>query len=180
MSDSNEVTTLGGGCFWCLDAIFRDLEGVVKVESGYSGGTLHNPTYEEVCSGKTGHTEVVQLTFNPQKVSFGEILDIFFTIHDPTQLNRQGADIGSQYRSVIFYHSTRQKLVSEQVIRKLEEANLWKNPIVTEISPFKTFYRAEDYHQDYFNKNPDQSYCQFVIAPKIIKFRMKYENKLTS
>lgn len=180
MSDSNEVTTLGGGCFWCLDAIFRDLEGVVKVESGYSGGTLHNPTYEEVCSGKTGHAEVVQLTFNPQKVSFGEILDIFFTIHDPTQLNRQGADIGSQYRSVIFYHSTRQKLVSEQVIRKLEEANLWKNPIVTEISPFKTFYRAEDYHQDYFNKNPDQSYCQFVIAPKIIKFRMKYENKLTS
>ncbi len=178
MSQSIEVTTLGGGCFWCLDAIFRDLEGLMKVESGYSGGTLHNPTYEEVCSGKTGHAEVVQLTFDPQKVSFREILEIFFTIHDPTQLNRQGADIGSQYRSVIFYHSIQQKLVSEKVIKELEDSDIWKKPIVTEIVPLNNFYRAEDYHQDYFNKNPDQSYCQFVIAPKILKFRMKYENKL--
>jgi peptide-methionine (S)-S-oxide reductase len=178
LTEANEVTTLGGGCFWCLDAIFRGLIGVNKVESGYSGGSLHNPTYEEVCSGHTGHAEVVQITFDPQKISFREILEVFFSIHDPTQLNRQGADIGPQYRSVIFHHSTQQKLVAEQVMKDLEEASIWHNPIVTENVPFSTFYRADNYHQNYFIKNPTQSYCQFVIAPKLTKFRSKFESKL--
>jgi len=172
------ITTLGGGCFWCLEAIFSDVQGVEKVVSGYSGGKIANPTYEEVCSGTTGHAEVVHVTFNQQLISFREILEIFFTIHDPTQLNRQGNDIGTQYRSVIFYHSKQQKEEARKLIYELEEEAIWPDPIVTEITAFTNFFPAEDYHQDYFKKNPNQAYCQLLILPKIIKFREKYTNKL--
>jgi peptide-methionine (S)-S-oxide reductase len=175
-----EVATLGGGCFWCLQPVFGDLKGVEKVETGYSGGKTENPTYHEVCSGTTGHAEVVQITFSPAVVSYTEILEVFFTVHDPTTRNRQGADVGTQYRSVVFYHSEAQKLAVAHVIKEVEAEHLWGSPIVTEIAPFKALYRAEDYHQDYFEKNPEQGYCRVVIAPKVAKFRKKYASRLKS
>lgn len=178
MIEPSKITTLGGGCFWCLDAVFRDVKGVIKVESGYSGGTVQNPTYEAVCSGETGHAEVVQVTYKPHVISFKEILEIFFSIHDPTQLNRQGNDIGSHYRSIIFYHTSEQEEIAMQVKKNLEDSNIWKKPIVTQIVPFKDYFPAEDYHQDFFEKNPSQRYCQLVIAPKVIKFRVNFKNKL--
>ena len=171
---TNEVATLGGGCFWCLEAIYNDVQGVKNVISGYSGGRVENPSYEEVCTGTTSHAEVVQITFNPVIIAFEAILDIFFTIHDPTQLNRQGNDIGPQYRSVIFYHSFEQKSTAERLIQNLEELKTWLNPIVTEVTPFKTFYPAEGYHQQFYKKNPSHPYCQFLITPKMQKFRKKY------
>jgi peptide-methionine (S)-S-oxide reductase len=178
MSEPREVATLAGGCFWCLEAVYDELNGVSDVVSGYSGGRRPNPTYDQVCAGTTGHAEVVQITFNPAVVSFRELLDVFFTIHDPTTLNRQGADVGTQYRSAIFYHSPEQKQTAERLIAELNEAKLWNAPIVTEVTPFTEFYPAEDYHQEYFARNPGQGYCQFVVAPKVAKFRSKYLQKL--
>jgi peptide-methionine (S)-S-oxide reductase len=175
---SKEIATLAGGCFWCLEAVFRDLRGVERVVSGYSGGSVANPTYHQVCSGTTGHAEVVQVTFDSQTVSFREILEVFFTIHDPTTLNRQGADTGTQYRSAIFYHSPEQRAIAEQVIRQLSAEQVWDDPIVTEVTPFTEFYGAEDYHQDYFERNPYQPYCMAVVAPKVAKFRKKFLDKL--
>ncbi len=175
---NTSVATLGGGCFWCLEAVFSELQGIYKVISGYSGGKVINPSYEQVCSGTTGHAEVVQINFDPMIISFYEILEIFFTIHDPTQLNRQGNDIGSQYRSVIFYHSDDQREKIVHAIKVLEQKNSWKKPIVTELTPLEIFYPAEDYHQNYFMNNPTQSYCTFVISPKISKVQQKYSHKL--
>ena len=177
-SSRTEVATLGGGCFWCLEAVYEALKGVEKVESGYSGGFVENPTYRQVCSETTGHAEVVQVTFDPEVVSFREILEVFFTIHDPTTLNRQGADVGTQYRSAIFYHDEDQRRVAEELISELEAEGLWPNPIVTEVTPFDRYYRAEDYHQEYFRNNSYQPYCQVVIAPKVAKFRKQYLEKL--
>lgn len=177
-SSNREVATLGGGCFWCLEAVFDQLQGVEHVESGYSGGWVANPTYRHVCSGNTGHAEVVQVTFDPQQISFREILEVFFSIHDPTTLNRQGADVGPQYRSAIFYHSPEQKAIAEQVIQELTAAKTWRDPIVTEVKAFKEFYVAEDYHQEYFANNPRQPYCQIVVAPKVAKFRKQYATQL--
>ncbi len=174
LSNGKEVATLAGGCFWCLEAIFKEVEGIEKVVSGYSGGTTINPSYSEVCSGATGHAEAVQLTFDPDRISFKQILQLFFTIHDPTTLNRQGADVGTQYRSAIFYHDEEQKTIAEQVISELDIANVWGAPIVTEVKAFHKFYPAEDYHQEYFQRNPYQGYCSAVIAPKVAKFRKKY------
>jgi peptide-methionine (S)-S-oxide reductase len=173
-----EVATLGGGCFWCTEAVFDDLEGVEKVESGYSGGTVANPSYRQVCTGTTGHAEVVNVTFDPMVLSFKDILNIFLTVHDPTTLNRQGADVGTQYRSAIFYHDEAQKATAEEAIKEIEAAKIWDAPIVTEVTPFKGFYKAEDYHQEYFANNPDQPYCRMVIAPKVAKFRNHYREKL--
>ncbi len=173
-----EVATLGGGCFWCIDAIFEQVKGVIKTEVGYSGGHVPSPTYEQVCTGTTGHAEVVQISFNPQVITYREILEIFFAVHDPTTKNRQGSDVGPQYRSIILYHSEIQKKVAEEVIQKLNKANIWENPIVTEIVPFQEFYPAEKYHQKYFKKNPMQPYCQYVISPKLSKFRKKFTSKL--
>jgi len=173
-----EVATLAGGCFWCLEAVYDDLKGVEDVVSGYSGGRTPNPRYEQVTTGLTGHAEVVQVTFNPEVVSFRDILSVFFSIHDPTTLNRQGADIGTQYRSAIFYHSPEQKATAEQLIRDLQAEGIWKNRIVTEVAPFSVFYSAEDYHQEYFARNPGQGYCQVVIAPKVSKFRKLYLDRL--
>jgi peptide-methionine (S)-S-oxide reductase len=175
---SPEVATLGGGCFWCTDAVFSEIKGVEKVECGYAGGSVPNPSYEDVCTGETGHAEVVQVTFDPKVITFKEILQIFFTTHDPTTLNRQGADVGTQYRSVIFYEDEAQKKVAEQVMREIEESKIWGRPIVTEIAPLMAFYRAEDYHQNYFKTNPRQPYCQAVIAPKVAKFRGHYADRL--
>ena len=175
---SNEVATLAGGCFWCLEAVYDDVKGVTDVVSGYSGGQVDNPSYREVCSGRTGHAEVVQITFDPQVVSFRDLLHIFFTIHDPTTLNRQGADVGTQYRSAIFYHTPEQKAVVEQVIKELEQEKVWDDPIVTEVVPFEKFYPAEEYHQEYFKNNPGQPYCQVVVAPKVAKFRKHYFSQL--
>jgi peptide-methionine (S)-S-oxide reductase len=173
-----ETTTLGGGCFWCLEAVYDQLRGVTDVVSGYAGGQVDNPTYQQVCAGTTGHAEVVQITFDPDSISFKEILEVFFTIHDPTTLNRQGADVGTQYRSAIFCHSPEQKTMAEQVIEDIEEANIWDDPFVTEVVPLGTFYPAEDYHQEYFARNPAQGYCRVVIAPKVAKFRQKFMDKL--
>ena len=173
-----EITTLAGGCFWCLEAVFDEVNGVESVESGYMGGTTGNPSYEQVCSGKTGHAEVVQITFDPAVVSFKEILEVFFVIHDPTTLNRQGSDAGTQYRSVIFYHSPEQKSQAEHVIKNLNGAHIWNSPIVTEAVPVQAFYRAEGYHQDYFSRNPAQPYCMFVVAPKVAKLRKQFFGKL--
>ena len=173
-----EVATLGGGCFWCLEAVFDELQGVQGVVSGYSGGTVPAPTYEQVCTGATGHAEVVQVSFDPTVVSFREILEIYFSIHDPTTLNRQGADVGTQYRSVIFYHTPEQKRVAEEVIAQLEEAGIWDDPIVTEVESSSAFYEAEDYHQEYFQRNKGQPYCQVVVAPKVAKFRKQHLDKL--
>ncbi len=175
---NTEIATLGGGCFWCLEAVYDQLNGVIGVESGYAGGRVANPTYQQVCGGRTGHAEVVQITFDPTVVSFRELLEVFFTIHDPTTLNRQGADVGTQYRSAIFYHSDEQKQVAEQVIAAMTEAHLWPHPIVTEITPIDQFYVAEDYHQEYFARNGGQPYCQVVIAPKVTKFRKLYLDRL--
>jgi len=177
-SESLEVVTLGGGCFWCTEAAFLELKGVEKVESGYSGGNVLNPSYGQVCSGVTGHAEVIQITFDPKVISLNDILEVFFTIHDPTTLNRQGADVGTQYRSVIFYRDSRQRETAEQVIKQIETSGVWKRPIVTQLVAFKAFYKAEDYHQDYFKKNPGQPYCQVVIAPKIAKMRKQYHERL--
>lgn len=173
---SKEIATLGGGCFWCLEAVYDQLKGVTDVVSGYSGGHVLNPTYKQICTGTTNHAEVVQITFDPNVISYKELLEVFFTIHDPTTLNRQGADVGTQYRSVIFYHSPEQKATAEQALK--EAQMLWQNPIVTKIVPEETFYPAEDYHQEYFVNNPYAGYCQVVIAPKVSKFRAKYLAKL--
>jgi peptide-methionine (S)-S-oxide reductase len=176
--EGTEVATLGGGCFWCLEAALEQVRGVIQVESGYAGGTLASPLYREVCDGTTGHAEVVQITFDPQTLSFRELLELFFTIHDPTTLNRQGADVGTQYRSVIFYHSPEQKQTAEALIAELNTAQIWNRPIVTELVPFETFYRAEEYHQEYFRRNPEQPYCQIVVAPKVAKIRKQFADKL--
>jgi peptide-methionine (S)-S-oxide reductase len=173
-----EIATLGGGCFWCLEAVFDGLRGVMSVESGYMGGAKPDPTYEEVCRGRTGHAEVVRVTFDPAVVTFREILEVFFVIHDPTTPNRQGNDVGTQYRSVVFHHTPGQKSAAEQVITQFDAAKLWSDPIVTEIAPAATFYVAEDYHQRYFERNSSQSYCQFVVAPKVAKFRKRFLEKL--
>lgn len=173
-----ELVTLGGGCFWCIEAFFDELEGVEDAESGYSGGRVENPTYQQVCTGTTGHAEVVQITFDPKVISFREILEVFFTMHDPTTLNRQGADVGVQYRSVIFYRNEEQKSAVEQVIRKVQETQVWESPIVTEIVPFTAFYKAEDYHQEYYKLNAGQGYCRVVIAPKMEKLREHFRKKL--
>jgi peptide-methionine (S)-S-oxide reductase len=176
LSGKTETATLGGGCFWCVEAVYQELEGVLKVESGYAGGHVDNPTYREVCSGLTGHAEVVQVTFDPEIVSFADVLRVFFTVHDPTTLNRQGNDVGTQYRSVIYYHSEAQKAAAEAGIKEAQEA--WDNPIVTEVTAFEKFYKAEDYHQNYYKDNPNQGYCSFIITPKVKKFREKFKDKL--
>jgi peptide-methionine (S)-S-oxide reductase len=176
--NGNEIATLGGGCFWCLDPIYAELVGVEQVEAGYSGGEVKNPSYELICTGTTGHAEVVQVTFDPKIITYEEILKIFFTIHDPTTLNRQGADVGTQYRSVIFYHDETQKETAKRVIQEIEREGIWHDPIVTQVLPLDVFYVAEDYHQDYFKNNPGQGYCRVVIAPKVAKFRQKYAEKL--
>jgi peptide-methionine (S)-S-oxide reductase len=177
-SSRTEVATLGGGCFWCLEAVYQELRGVEKVESGYSGGDVPNPTYRQVCSETTGHAEVVQVTFDPDEVSYRDILEVYFTIHDPTTLNRQGADVGTQYRSVIFYHTEEQKRTAEEVISEIEAEGIWNNPIVTEVVPLDEFYVAEDYHQNYFRNNGFQPYCQVIIAPKVAKFRKQHLERL--
>ncbi len=173
-----EKITLGGGCFWCVEAVFDEVKGVKDVVSGYSGGTVPNPTYRQVCTGATGHAEVVQVTYDPGVVSTREILEVFFGAHDPTTLNRQGADVGTQYRSAIFYHTPEQKKVAEQLIAELTASRIWKDRIVTEVTPFKTFYPAEDYHQEYFKMNGSQPYCRIVIAPKVDKFRKQHREML--
>ncbi len=173
-----EVATLAGGCFWCLEAIFKEVDGVEDVVSGYTGGAIIDPTYEEVCTDTTGHAEAVQLTFNPGKISYREILQIFFSVHDPTTLNRQGEDVGTQYRSAIFYHDEQQRAVAETVIKELNEAHLWKKPIVTQVMPRDRFYRAEDYHREYFSRHRGQSYCQAVISPKVNRFRKQWAKRL--
>jgi peptide-methionine (S)-S-oxide reductase len=173
-----EIATLAGGCFWCLEAVYDGLKGVESVESGYMGGGTPDPTYEAVCRGNTGHAEVVRIAFDPSQVSFSELLQVFFTIHDPTTLNRQGNDAGTQYRSAIFYHSPEQKAAAEAVIARLAAAKLWKDPIVTEVTPASAFHVAETYHQEYFERNPAQPYCQAVVAPKVAKFRKHFLDKL--
>jgi peptide-methionine (S)-S-oxide reductase len=179
MTDAaKEVATLAGGCFWCLEAVFDDLKGVGSVESGYMGGRTANPTYEQVCSGDTGHAEVVRLTFDPDVVSFKEILEVFFVIHDPTTPNRQGNDVGTQYRSAVFYHSAEQKSAAERVIANLDSARIYDDPIVTEVVPASQFHVAEDYHQEYFRRNPAQPYCAYVVRPKVAKFRKHFLEKL--
>jgi len=175
-----QTATLGGGCFWCTEAIYVDVKGVVSVRSGYSGGKVKNPTYREVTSGLTGHAEVVQLEFDPEIISFDDILTIFFHVHDPTTLNRQGADVGTQYRSVIFYHDESQKEIAHRVIERITKEKVWKDPIATEVAPFEAFYIAEDYHQDYYANNPNQPYCTFVISPKVEKFRKNFQEYLKS
>jgi len=177
---TTETITLGGGCFWCTEAVFEELKGVTKVESGYSGGTVPNPSYEQVCSGDTGHAEVSQVTFDPKIISLKQILEVFFTVHDPTTLNRQGNDVGTQYRSVIFYRNDEQKAVAQQVIREITAENIWDGKIVTELAPFKAFYKAEDYHQEYYRLHGAQPYCRFVIEPKVAKFRKKFQDLLKS
>ena len=176
--DSLQTATFGSGCFWCTEAIFERVNGVVKVESGYSGGIVEKPTYQEVCTGTTGHAEVTQITYDPSVISFDELLEIFWKTHDPTTLNKQGNDVGTQYRSVIFYHSENQKELAKKYKSELDKSGAWDNPIVTEISPFKNFYSAEGYHQDYYENNPNQGYCAFVIAPKVEKFEKVFKDKL--
>jgi peptide-methionine (S)-S-oxide reductase len=171
-----EQATLGGGCFWCLEAVYTELRGVERVISGYAGGTVAFPSYEQVCSGRTGHAEVVQVTFDPTEISYRDVLDVFFTIHDPTTLNRQGADVGPQYRSAIFYHSPEQQRTATEVLSEIKD--LFSDPIVTELQPLDKFYPAEGYHQDYFARNPNQPYCQFVVAPKVAKARQKFMERL--
>ena len=173
-----ELATLAGGCFWCLEAVFDDLQGVESVESGYMGGPTENPTYEQVCGGDTGHAEVVQLRFDPAVVSFADVLKVFFVIHDPTTRDRQGNDVGTQYRSAIFFHTPEQKSVAERVIAELTSAGLYRDPIVTEVVPASRFFVAEGYHQEYFARNPNQAYCQYVVAPKVAKFRKHFVERL--
>ena len=178
MAEKLETATLGGGCFWCTEAVYKELKGVVDVKPGYSGGHVTNPSYEEVCTGTTGHAEVAQITFDPEVVSFSDILEVFFMTHDPTTLNRQGNDVGTQYRSAIFYHSEDQKQMAEKIIKLFEQEKIYNRPIVTEVTPFSKFYPAENYHIDYFENNPDQPYCQYVIVPKMEKFRKIFKDKL--
>jgi methionine-S-sulfoxide reductase len=178
MNTHLEVATFGGGCYWCIEAVFQRLEGVEKVESGFSGGQVKNPTYKEVCTGTTGHAEVIQITFDTTKTSFEEILKVFFTMHDPTTLNRQGNDIGTQYRSAVFYHNDVQKKAAEEIIAALNTSKAYPNPIVTEVSKLDVFYKAEDYHQNYYNENSDEGYCRFVIQPKIEKFEKVFKDRL--
>ncbi len=172
--------TFGSGCFWCTEAVFQDVMGVQSVVSGYTGGKISNPTYREVCSGRTGHAEVVQITYDPEVIRYDELLEIFWKTHDPTTLNRQGADVGTQYRSVVYYHDEEQKKLTEEYKQKLDESGAFAGPIVTEISPSETFYPAEDYHQNYYKNNPEQGYCSFVIRPKVDKFKQVFSNKLKS
>ncbi len=178
MNERLEIATLGSGCFWCTEAFFLRVKGIESVVSGYSGGKVKNPTYKEVCSGLTGHAEVVQVKFDPSVITFGEVLEIFWNTHDPTTLNQQGADVGTQYRSVVFYHSDEQKKIAEAYKKQLDQSGIYKKPIVTEITPFSIFYPAEDYHQNYFELNPNQGYCQYVIRPKVEKFQKQYQSKL--
>ena len=179
MENTNlETATLGAGCFWCVEAVFDDLKGVESVESGYSGGDTENPTYQQVCSETTGHAEVAKINFDPNEISFKEILQVFFAVHDPTTLNRQGNDVGSSYRSAIFYHDDNQKRIAEEVIKQVEAEGVYDNPIVTEVAPFDKFYIAENYHQEYFANNPNQPYCAAVVAPKVAKFRKKFVDRL--
>lgn len=175
---TNETATLGGGCFWCLEAVYKDIKGVMAIKPGYAGGKVVAPTYEEVCTGRTGHAEVVQIEFDPGVITYKEILEIFFFIHDPTTLNREGNDIGTQYRSVIFYHSPEQKYAAKKIISLLKEDQIYDEPIVTELVPLKNFYSAEEYHHNYYENNREKSYCQMVITPKVAKFRKKYMDKL--
>jgi peptide-methionine (S)-S-oxide reductase len=177
-TENRETATLAGGCFWCLEAVFEQLKGIERVESGYSGGSMPNPTYQQVSTGTTGDAEVVQLVFDPAVISFDEILEVFFTIHDPTTLNRQGADVGPQYRSAIFYHNAEQEAAARKVMAEVTAAKIWDAPIVTEVTPFGAFYKAEEYHQEYYRRNARQPYCQVVIAPKVSKFRKRYLAKL--
>ena len=177
-SDGYPLATLAGGCFWCLEAVYNELRGVESVVSGYAGGHDPDPTYETVCSGTTGHAEVVQIAFDPDMVSFRELLEVFFTIHDPTTLNRQGNDVGTQYRSAIYYHDEEQRLIADEVIEEMSVAELWDDPIVTEVTALDSFYEAEEYHQQYFEKNPFQPYCFVVVRPKVSKFRKKFVSKL--
>lgn len=178
MSNNQEISTLAGGCFWCLEAVYQDVKGVEKITSGYSGGSKINSSYKKISSGKTNHAEVVQLSFNPKVISFRELLEIFFFIHDPTTLNRQGNDIGPQYRSAVFYHSVKQKEITEIIIAELENEKVYNDPIVTEVSSYQAFFPAEEYHQEYYRRNPDQPYCHVVITPKVAKFRKKYFEKM--
>jgi peptide-methionine (S)-S-oxide reductase len=173
-----ERAVLGGGCFWCLEAVFEQVEGVRGVRSGYAGGSVAHPSYEEVCAGRTGHAEVVEVAFDPSVIAYGEILEIFFAIHDPTTPNRQGADVGTQYRSVILHDSPEQKAKADEVIAGLQAQGLWEDPVVTEVAPLDTFYPAEDYHQEYFRRNPQQPYCQVVVGPKVAKFRRRFAHRL--
>jgi peptide-methionine (S)-S-oxide reductase len=177
-NDTMQLATFGNGCFWCTEAIFEQLKGVIKAESGYMGGKVKNPSYKEVCSGLTGHAEVIQILYNPQEISFVELLEVFWATHDPTTLNRQGNDVGTQYRSVIFYHNDEQKSIAEEYKQKLDASGAYTNPIVTEISPKEVFYVAENYHQDYFNQNGNEPYCRFVIQPKMDKFQKVFKDKL--
>ncbi|MFA6468746.1 MAG: peptide-methionine (S)-S-oxide reductase MsrA [Bacteroidota bacterium] len=178
MEKQLETATLGAGCFWCVEAIYQRLEGVEKVESGYSGGTIQHPSYEQVCTGTTGHAEVIQVTFDPKKLSYRELLAVFFRTHDPTTLNKQGADVGTQYRSAIFFHSEEQHRIAEEVKKETDAAKVWDDQIVTEISPFREFYKAEEYHQNYYNQNSFQPYCMMVINPKLSKFKKEFSGKL--
>jgi peptide-methionine (S)-S-oxide reductase len=180
MTNRTELATLAGGCFWCLEAVYLNVRGVEKVESGYAGGRVPNPSYELVCTGMSGHAEVVQVTYHPEQISFRELLEIFFTIHDPTTLNRQGADSGTQYRSAIYYHSPEQKTAAEQMIRELTAAGVFPDPIVTEITALDEFYPAEEYHRDYYARNPTQGYCRAVVGPKVSKMRKQWAAKLKS
>ena len=177
MKTTYETITLAGGCFWCVEAIFQRLKGVESIESGYTGGTVENPTYKQVCTGETGHAEVTKIMFNPDVISFNELLEVFWTTHDPTTLNQQGADIGTQYRSAVFYLNDEQKMQAEKSKSEIA-TQIWDGSIVTEITPLKKYYKAEDYHQNYFNQNSDQSYCRFVINPKLEKFRKKFKDKI--
>jgi len=175
---STQTATLAGGCFWCLEAVFDDLKGVESVESGYSGGHVPSPTYKQVCGETTGHAEAVRITFDPSAITYADLLRVYFAIHDPTTLNRQGNDVGTSYRSAIFYHDEEQKKTAEAVIKEISDAKFWPNPVVTEVTKFDAFYNAEDYHQEYFKKNPYQGYCQVVIAPKVVKFRKQFMGRL--
>lgn len=178
MTQATQTATFAGGCFWCLEAVFDALQGVSNVQSGYSGGHKSEPTYKEVCNGDTGHAEVVHITFDPQAISFDELLEVFFVMHDPTQLNRQGNDVGTQYRSAVFYHSPEQKAATEAAIKRIEAEGLWSGKVVTLVEPFERFWPAEDYHRDYFAHNPAQPYCAAVVGPKVAKFRQKFANRL--
>jgi peptide-methionine (S)-S-oxide reductase len=173
-----EIATFGAGCFWCVEAVFQELNGVLRVESGYSGGEVKNPTYKEVCTGETGHAEVTRITYNPTLISFEELLEVFWKTHDPTTLNRQGNDVGTQYRSAIFYHNEKQRQLAETYLKKLDESGAFSQPIVTTLEPFEVFYKAEDYHQNYFNLNGSQPYCQMVVRPKVEKFKKVFKDKL--
>lgn len=177
-TNRTELATLAGGCFWCLEAVFQDLKGVRRVVSGYAGGTVPDPSYEAVCSGRTGHAEVVQVTFDPDELAYRDLLAVFFGIHDPTTLNRQGPDVGTQYRSATFFHSPEQERVARELIAELERQGIWDAPIVTEVAPLQVFYPAESYHQDYFRRNPGQGYCRAVIAPKVARFRKEHIARL--